>query len=143
MAADRSLLVRARVFKRICTLVADPQLHITVSTLSQASIRIVAGITVEMHGSVRQLVCPECGHVVKLSPPMARTLKAKKPLPCAACGHAPIRMRLMLYDDAEGELCRPLLNSISELSIAACLGLELGATGTQQLLPCATCCSEH
>jgi NAD-dependent SIR2 family protein deacetylase len=60
-------------------------------------------MTVEMHGSVRQLVCPACGRIVKLSPPMARTLKAKKPLACGACGHAPLRMRLMLYDDAEGE----------------------------------------
>ena len=64
----------------------------------------VAGSTVEMHGSVRQLVCPACGGVVKLSPPMARTLKGRKPLACGACGHAPMRMRLMLYDDAEGAL---------------------------------------
>ena len=64
-----------------------------------------------MHGSVRQLVCPACGGVVKLSPPMARTLKGRKPLACGACGHAPMRMRLMLYDDAEGESidpCKPI-----------------------------------
>ena len=61
-----------------------------------------AGVTVEMHGSVRQLVCPACGHVVGLTPAAARTLKARKPLACGACGHAPIRLRVMLYDDAEG-----------------------------------------
>ncbi len=64
-----------------------------------------AGITVEMHGSVRQLVCPACGTVVGLTPAAARTLKARKPLRCAACGHAPIRTKVMLYDDAEGGSC--------------------------------------
>ncbi len=63
-----------------------------------------AGVTVEMHGSVRQLVCPACGVVVGLTPSAARTLKARKALACAACGHAPIRTRVMLYDDAEGGL---------------------------------------
>ena len=61
-----------------------------------------AGVTVEMHGSVRQLVCPPCGHVVPLTAAAASRLKAREALPCERCGHAPIRTRVMLYDDAEG-----------------------------------------
>lgn len=59
-----------------------------------------------MHGSVRQLVCPPCGHVVALTAAAARRLRAREALPCERCGHSPIRTRVMLYDDAEGESVR-------------------------------------
>lgn len=62
----------------------------------------LAGVTVEMHGSVRQLVCPSCGHVVPLTAAAAARLRAREALPCGSCGHSPIRIRVMLYDDAEG-----------------------------------------
>ena len=61
-----------------------------------------AGLTVEMHGSIRQLVCPECGAVSLMTPQLHRMLRSQIPIPCATCGEAALRCRVMLYDDAEG-----------------------------------------
>lgn len=60
---------------------------------------------------------------------MARTLKAKKPLACGGCGHTPLRMRLMLYDDAEGAL--NLISDSCQGSLGdgtACLFCEYAST---------------
>lgn len=65
------------------------------------------GVTVEMHGSIRQLVCPMCGHVVPMAPPALNDLKASRPVACSCCGHAPVRIRVMLYDDAEDDVITP------------------------------------
>lgn len=61
-----------------------------------------AGLTVEMHGSIRQLVCPECGAVSLVTPPLHHMLRSESPIPCTACREADLRLRVMLYDDAEG-----------------------------------------
>lgn len=65
------------------------------------------GVTVEMHGSVRQLVCPSCGHVVPLAAAALEHLKAGRPVACSRCNHTPIRIRVMLYDDAEDDVITP------------------------------------
>ena len=61
-----------------------------------------AGQTLEMHGSIREMVCPECGHVTDLTAPLLRAVRSKTALPCQKCRGADLRMRIMLYDDGEG-----------------------------------------
>ena len=61
-----------------------------------------AGQTLEMHGSIREMVCPECGHVTDLTAQLLRAVRAKTALPCPKCREANLRMRIMLYDDGEG-----------------------------------------
>lgn len=63
-----------------------------------------AGQTLEMHGSIREMVCPECGYVIDLTAQLLRAVRAKTALPCPKCREANLRMRIMLYDDGEGEL---------------------------------------
>jgi NAD-dependent SIR2 family protein deacetylase len=64
-----------------------------------------AGQTLEMHGNIHELVCPSCGNVTEVTPPHLKRMRAKQPLPCR-CGEAHLRMRIMLYNDDEGEgLC--------------------------------------
>lgn len=62
-----------------------------------------AGLTVEMHGNINQLVCPSCGVVVMMTPVLLRKLKSKKAIPCTKCDCEALRCRIMLYDDGEGE----------------------------------------
>ncbi|KAL4857414.1 Phototropin-1B [Chlorella vulgaris] len=59
------------------------------------------GITVEMHGNVRHLVCPEC-HATQ-------PIRAKEAVPCGApgCGHPCLRFKVMMYDDGEAECITP------------------------------------
>ena len=64
-----------------------------------------AGHTVEMHGSINQLVCSECSAVAAMTPASLKSLRAKRGIPCRACEAASVRMRIMLYDDAEGAHC--------------------------------------
>lgn len=59
------------------------------------------GITVEMHGSIRQLVCPACDVVCDVTEEHLMQLRAKQALPCHACGEGVLRWRVMMYDDAE------------------------------------------
>ena len=57
-----------------------------------------------MHGSINQLVCSECAAVAAMTPASLKSLRAKRGIPCLACEAASVRMRIMLYDDAEGAL---------------------------------------
>ena len=61
-----------------------------------------AGSTIELHGSIKQLVCPDCAGVVALGPPAARALKRRRRVRCLSCPCASMRVRIMLYDDDEG-----------------------------------------
>ena len=61
-----------------------------------------AGQTLEMHGNIHELVCPECGDVTDVSSAQLRTIRAKRALRCGHCGDADLRCRVMLYDDGEG-----------------------------------------
>ena len=62
-----------------------------------------AGCTVEIHGNISQLVCPECGAVTPMNVTFIRQLRAQKPIPCTKCSCQAIRCRVMLYGDADGE----------------------------------------
>ncbi|KAK9807531.1 hypothetical protein WJX72_001817 [[Myrmecia] bisecta] len=66
-----------------------------------------AGVTVEMHGSIRQLVCPDCGLVIPMSPFLLKRLKRRENIPCTCCQCTSIRIRIMLYDDAEDGVITP------------------------------------
>ena len=56
-----------------------------------------------MHGSIRELVCPECGGVTAVTAALLRAMRAKSGIPCpAGCAGCHLRMRVMLYDDGEG-----------------------------------------
>lgn len=63
-----------------------------------------AGLTVEMHGNINQLVCPSCGVVVMMTPALLRKLRSKKAIPCTKCDCQAVRCRIMLYDDGEGNV---------------------------------------
>ncbi|CAL5224232.1 g6884 [Coccomyxa viridis] len=65
------------------------------------------GQTLEMHGSIREMVCPECGHVTDLTAQLLRAVRAKTALPCPKCREANLRMRIMLYDDGEADVITP------------------------------------
>lgn len=60
-----------------------------------------------MHGSINQLVCSKCAAVAAMTPASLKSLRAKRGIPCPACEAASVRMRIMLYDDAEGALSWP------------------------------------
>ena len=62
------------------------------------------GCTVEMHGSIRQLLCPVCGLVIAMNDFLSQQLRRRTTIPCTACSCPALRSRIMLYGDAEGEL---------------------------------------
>eukprot|EP00803_Ostreobium_quekettii_P008684 evm.model.scf_2800.2 EVM.evm.TU.scf_2800.2 scf_2800:12862-16964(-) len=61
------------------------------------------GITVEMHGNIRHLVCPSCWTVSHLNKETARQLSMQRPAMCSKCQNDILRSKIMLYDDAQGE----------------------------------------
>eukprot|EP00887_Chlorella_sp_A99_P007258 scaffold2.g7258.t1 len=67
------------------------------------------GVTVEMHGNVRHLVCAECHATLPLDAGLAGRLRALQQVPCPApgCGNPALRFKIMMYDDAEGECITP------------------------------------
>ncbi|GLI64199.1 hypothetical protein VaNZ11_007381 [Volvox africanus] len=65
------------------------------------------GSTVEMHGNIRQLVCPTCHAVEPLSRHNINVMRAQQPVPCASCGQDQLRFKVMLYDDGEGDCITP------------------------------------
>jgi hypothetical protein len=90
-----------------------------------------AGQTVEMHGSIRELVCPECGLVCEVTPALLRAMRAKAPIACpAGCAGCHLRMRVMLYDDGEGarRLCPPPMEGVAWLAAG-----RLGTMGGRQV----------
>jgi NAD-dependent SIR2 family protein deacetylase len=60
------------------------------------------GATVELHGSVHALVCPECGGSEGLGEAAENRLRDQLPVPCRGCGHDAMRFKMMMYEDAEG-----------------------------------------
>ncbi|KAI3430498.1 hypothetical protein D9Q98_005093 [Chlorella vulgaris] len=67
------------------------------------------GITVEMHGNVRHLVCPQCHATQPVTAALAQQIRAKEAVPCGApgCGHPCLRFKVMMYDDGEAECITP------------------------------------
>lgn len=68
------------------------------------------GATVEMHGNILRLVCGECGEDLPVTAAAVRDMRAKRTLPCPACpadAQAALRFKVMLYEDAEGEVVTP------------------------------------
>ena len=95
-----------------------------------------AGQTLEMHGSIREMVCPECGHVTDLTAPLLRAVRLKTALPCQKCHEADLRMRIMLYDDGEGVSSPPVLDRCSQwLSMPGPVTTELSREGFGLVLP--------
>lgn len=70
----------------------------------QAHDNVDAGCTVEMHGSIRQLLCPVCGLVIAMNDFLCQQLRRRTTIPCTACSCPTLRSRIMLYGDAEGEI---------------------------------------
>lgn len=58
-----------------------------------------------MHGSIKQMVCPdaECKSVVEMDDALMMRLKNREDIACQACACQSMRCRIMLYDDKEGE----------------------------------------
>ncbi|KAK9835442.1 hypothetical protein WJX74_000122 [Apatococcus lobatus] len=65
------------------------------------------GCTVEMHGSIRQLLCPVCGLVIPMNDFLSQQLRRRTKIPCTACSCPALRSRIMMYGDAEGEKITP------------------------------------
>ena len=63
-----------------------------------------AGKTVEMHGSITQIVCTneDCNLVLDMDDDLLSSLAAKKDIPCPKCKDPSMRCRIMLYDDKDG-----------------------------------------
>ncbi len=63
-----------------------------------------AGVTVEMHGNVHYLVCPQCHATAPMSAALAAQIRARVPVPCTApgCAGGLMRFKVMMYDDGEG-----------------------------------------
>ena len=98
------------------------------------------GVTVELHGNVHELVCPDCHRVTPMTETALAALRARVDLPCVGClgvvsdddddenddgddggdrkkkgvpsssadaTGGPLRLRVMLYDDAQGDAITP------------------------------------
>lgn len=59
-----------------------------------------------MHGSIKQMVCPdpECKAVVEMDKTLTAQLLQRQHIACTSCSCPSIRCRIMLYDDKDGEL---------------------------------------
>jgi len=65
------------------------------------------GKTVELHGNCREVVCVSCKRVTAMSVELAKRFhKATEQVLCEEC-EQPIRPKIMLYDDADGEDITP------------------------------------
>ena len=60
------------------------------------------GTTVELHGNARHAVCPACDAAFPTPPAVLAAWRARADAPCPSCT-APLRPRVMLYEDAEGD----------------------------------------
>lgn len=94
-----------------------------------------AGVTVEMHGNVHYLVCPQCHATAPMSAALARQIRAREPLPCTApgCGRGLMRFKVMMYDDGEAECITPddVMDLMEEDVKAADLVLWVGISFQQ------------
>jgi len=80
--------------------------HVTLNI--DGLVRQAGGEAVELHGCVLEAVCPACRSVSLVSPSLAAAWRARADAgtACVACA-APLRPRVMLYDDAEAALVTP------------------------------------
>ena len=69
-------------------------------------------VTAQLHGSVRQAVCPACTLARPMDRKVARAWREGVPVPCTACG-GETRPRVMLYGDGHSEAVTP--NEILDL----------------------------
>ena len=69
-------------------------------------------VTAQLHGSVRQAVCPACTLARPMDRKVAREWREGVPVPCMACG-GETRPRVMLYGDGHSEAVTP--NEILDL----------------------------
>lgn len=67
----------------------------------------VTGATVELHGNIRHLVCPECHHLLEVDESDLVLLRKRKTRQCQVCGKGTLRFKIMLYDDEEAEAITP------------------------------------
>ena len=65
------------------------------------------GATVELHGNVRYLVCPHCGHTLEVDESDLVLLRKHKTRTCHKCDEGTLRFKIMLYDDEESEIITP------------------------------------
>lgn len=93
--------------------------HLFTSTLTRYALHLqagmdawhhennVQGITVELHGNIRHLVCPECHHLLEVDESDLVLLRKRKTRQCQQCGKGTLRFKIMLYDDEEAESITP------------------------------------
>ncbi|GFH15152.1 deacetylase sirtuin-type domain-containing protein [Haematococcus lacustris] len=82
------------------------------------------GSTVEMHGNIRQLVCPACFSVEPLTRQAINTMKEQKAIQCPSCAADELRFKVMLYDDDQGDCITPehVFETLEEdLQVADCV----------------------
>jgi NAD-dependent SIR2 family protein deacetylase len=91
------------------------------------------GCTVELHGCVREVVCPDCGRVRPADGEFLAAARARSPLPCPDCTAGPLRPRVLLYGDAEDGVITPAaaLDLLEECAAAADLVLWVGLSFEQ------------
>ena len=65
------------------------------------------GPTVELHGCVREVVCPDCGRVAEADEAFLTAARARADTSCPACTAGPLRPRVLLYGDAEDGVITP------------------------------------
>ncbi|KAL4448891.1 hypothetical protein ABPG77_007608 [Micractinium sp. CCAP 211/92] len=94
-----------------------------------------AGVTVEMHGNVHYLVCPQCHATAPMSSALAAQIRARVPVPCTApgCAGSLMRFKVMMYDDGEAECITPddVMDLMEEDVKAADLVLWVGISFQQ------------
>jgi NAD-dependent SIR2 family protein deacetylase len=63
------------------------------------------GKTIELHGSLHQLVCVSCGHEIHTQDALELNGKRKRrSIKCKTCGEAAYRFKILMYDDKQGDL---------------------------------------
>ena len=89
-------------------------------------------VTAQLHGSVRQAVCPACTLSRPMDRKVARAWRESVPVPCAACG-GETRPRVMLYGDGHSEAVTPneILDLLEEDMAQADLVLWVGLSFKQ------------
>eukprot|EP01025_Chloroclados_australasicus_P049249 TRINITY_DN5598_c0_g2_i1.p1 TRINITY_DN5598_c0_g2~~TRINITY_DN5598_c0_g2_i1.p1 ORF type:complete len:343 (-),score=20.19 TRINITY_DN5598_c0_g2_i1:87-1034(-) len=64
----------------------------------------VDGITVEVHGNLRELICPSCGNVTRANGSHIYNLSRGMDVCCKRCQKDNMRFKMMLYDDPDSNL---------------------------------------
>ena len=95
--------------------------------------RAPAGSTVELHGCVREVVCPDCGRVGPADGAFLASARARTDVPCPDCTAGPLRPRVLLYGDAEDGVITPseALDLLEEEAAGADLILWVGLSFEQ------------